>query len=648
MNESGQITASDLCLMFEEAEEATMQARSSSEMCRDYVDNKQLTDAEKEALRKRRQPEVIINRIKRKVDYLRGYEISQRVQPVAMPRTPKHEQDAESVRDVLRYVTDEERFDSKRSLVFDNLVVEGMAGYRVGVRQSRDGFDVTIDRVPWNRIFYDPHSGERDFSDARYLGLVRWEDYDEARRQYPDAEDALETTLQGATVSDTYDDTPKHLVWADRKRRRVRICQIWIRRGDDWYFAEFTKGGILSAGPSPHKDDKGNSDCELIFGSAYVSRDNERYGLVLEMISPQDEINKRRSKSLHLLNTTQAIAEEGVVKDVEKARRELARPDGWVEVMPGRMDAIKVETRLDLADGHMQLLQEAKNEIDMIAGNIALQGNALQKTAASGRAILASQQGGAMEIAPIMDALRDLDLRVFRAVWNRIRQYWTGEKWVRVTDDERNVKWLVVNADPAQIQMMAAQNPEAADKIAGVIGSIAELDVDIIIDEAPDGITPQMEQFQSLVELKKMDANGELPFRAILMAMPNLRGKEKILSIMDEARQKPPEQEQMAQLAQTLQIEDAKAKIRNANATASRNEAQAFKAMSEANGAQQPATIDDGSDAFEQQLQAVETQASVEKTRADIDKTRAETAKIMQDMALEPQRMARHSLSQNP
>jgi hypothetical protein len=643
MNESGQLTASDLCSMFEEAEEATLEARSASEMCRDYVDNKQLTSTEKEALRKRRQPEVITNRIKRKVDYLRGYEISQRVQPVAMPRTPKHEQDADSVRDVLRYVTDEERFDSKRSLVFDNLVVEGMAGYRVGIRETRDGIDVTIDRVPWNRMFYDPHSGERDFADAGYLGLVRWEDYDEAVRQYPDGGDALETTLQGATASDTYDDTPKHLVWADRKRRRVRICQIWIKRGDDWYFAEFTKGGILSAGPSPHVDDKGNSDCELIFGSAYVSRDNERYGLVQEMISPQDEINKRRSKSLHLLNTNQTTYEDGAIQDVEKFRQEAARPDGMMKINVGYADKVKTETRLDLAAGHMQLLQEAKNEIDMMAGNIALQGNALQKSAASGRAIIASQQGGAMEIAPIMDALRDLDLRVFRAVWNRIRQYWTGEKWIRVTDDERNVKWLVVNADPAQIQMMAEQNPDAADKIAGVIGSIAELDVDIIIDEAPDGITPQMEQFQSLVELKKMDANGELPFRAILMAMPNLRGKEKILSIMDEARQKSPEQQQLAQFSQQLQLEGAKAKVRDMNAAASHKEAQAAKAMSEANGAQQPMQMDEGSAAFDQQMQYAETAAGVEKTRADIDKTRAETAKIMQDMAMEPVRMAQQA-----
>ena len=42
--------------------------------------------------------------------------------------------------------------------------------------------------------------------------------------------------------------------------------------------------------------------------------------------------------------------------------------------------------------------------------------------AASGRAIVASQQGGMIQIGDLMDNLRHLDRRVFRAMWNRIRQ----------------------------------------------------------------------------------------------------------------------------------------------------------------------------------------------------------------------------------
>jgi hypothetical protein len=62
---------------------------------------------------------------------------------------------------------------------------------------------------------------------------------------------------------------------------------------------------------------------------------------------------------------------------------------------------------------------------------------------------------------------------------------------------------------------------------------LAELDCDIIIDEAPDSLTPQIEQFQALVELKKFDAAGEIPFRAIVRAMPNLKDKQAFLKDME-------------------------------------------------------------------------------------------------------------------
>ena len=91
-----------------------------------------------------------------------------------------------------------------------------------------------------------------------------------------------------------------------------------------------------------------------------------------------------------------------------------------------------------------------------------------------------------------------------------------------------------------QMQMRDAAEPGRwREKIAGVVGNVAELDCDIIIDEAPDNLTPQLEQFQALVELKKMDANGEIPFRAIVEAIPNLKNRAKFLEHMDQAAQQP-------------------------------------------------------------------------------------------------------------
>lgn len=545
----GRLNVGDLVRMFEESEDATMTARQDSERDRDYVDNKQWTAEEIALLRKRSQPVITDNRIKTKIDFVVGWEKQQRIDPRALPRTPAHEADADGATQALRSVTDTEDFDTKRSAVWRNMLVEGAGGFRIYVEPTKrktygrggQEYDIKIDQISWDRMFWDPHSERHDFSDASYLGIVVWMDYDEAIAKYPDGQDALDTTMATASQTDTYDDKPKFTSWADKKRKRVRICQIWIKRQGEWYFAEYTKGGILKAGPSPYRTDAGESDCELFFQSAFINRDNERYGYVREMISLQDEINKRRSKALHAINSKRIMMQQGAVQDVETVRREAARPDGVIvlNTIGEPIDNVfRFESDSTMAEGNLRLLVEAQNAIDLKGPNATMLGEKAQgASSASGKAIIASQKGGAISLGDLFDHLRHLDLCAFRAIWNRIRQYWTEERWVRVTDDEKNVKWVAVNVHPARMQMLMQANPGMAQRMAGSIGSVAELDCDIIISEAPDSLTPELEQIQALTELKKMDAANEIPFRALVAAFPNLRNRDEILRMMDEAAQ---------------------------------------------------------------------------------------------------------------
>lgn len=569
------VDTAKLCQMFEDSEQATYPARQLAERDRDYFDGKQISAEERAALRKRKQPEVVINVIKEKIDYLVGYELQQRIDPKAYPRTPRHEQEAFAASDALRFVTENEDYDKKRSQVWRNLLIEGAGGIGVSVEPRGDTLEIAIRRYAWDRLFFDPHSVEPDFSDAKYLGTVVWMDHDDALAMYPDGEEALEATYSSFSHSHTYDDTPKHAVWADKSRKRIRIAQLWLKRDETWYFFEYTKGGILNSGVSPYVNDKGESDCELIFQSAYVDRDGNRYGMVRQMISLSDELNKRRSKALHLLNTAQVKAKRGAVDDIEKARREVARPDGFVEVN-GDINDFQFNTRTDLAAGHVQMMQQTMNDFDRIGPNATMMGEkAGGSAAASGKAIIASQQGGAMAIGSLMDGLRHMDIRVFRAVWARIRQFWTEERWIRVTDDERNVKWIGMNVDPMQLQMIQAQNPQAMESIAGTVGQVAELDVDIIIDEAPDTVTPQLEQWEAIMRIAE---SGKVPIPpdVLIEAAPNLKNKDRIL----EGMSKP---DPAAQAAQQMQMRNANAEVAETEASARLKDAQAAKAMQEAN-----------------------------------------------------------------
>jgi hypothetical protein len=514
-----------------EADDATVDSRQNAEKCRDYYDSKQISTSEATALKKRKQAPVVINRVKPKIDGLAGMERTNRTTAKAYPRTPKHDKDATGATEAIRFVLQDNFYPQLRSASWENLTVEGTGGVEIIVKPYGKDFKICIHNIMWDRIIYDPHSRRRDFSDARYLGQVVWMDYDQALDAYPDGEEVLETMQSG---SETYEDKPK---WLDTNRKRVKIVELYYLDGKDWYYACFTRGGFLKPKKiSPYKNEEGETEHPYEFASLFVDREGQRYGATLQYLDVQDEINKRRSKALHLMSVRQVMLERGAVEDVNKARAELARPDGVVEVTPGMV--FEVLKTGDMAAAQFNLLQEAKNEIDAVGYNAAASGK--EQKSMSGIALENRRMAGQTEIAPMFDVLKHLDVRTYRKVWNRIKQYWREEKWLRVTDDPSNMRFVPLNyKDPVTGRM---QN------------DIAALDVDIIIDDAPDSVTMQQEEFVALSEMVK--SGIPIPPTAIIEAS-NLKNKDRILQEMRQGQINPEAvkkmQEELQQLSQENQ-----------------------------------------------------------------------------------------------
>ncbi|MEO0975974.1 MAG: hypothetical protein AAFY24_01895 [Pseudomonadota bacterium] len=590
---------------FEEAEETSWDARKLAERDRDYVDGKQLTDREISVLKQRGQPPVTFNVIKDKVGFLQGVEKSQRTDPKAFARTPQHDQDAEAATDALRYVCENNDYQSSRSRVFRNLVVEGIGGIRVGVKMGQKGPEISLKRVSWDRFFFDPHSSEADFSDAAYFGEVVWMDYEDAVATYPEHADDLNVTYNSNSMSDTYDDKPRWKVWADKARKRIRVVQMYHQKQGVWHFCEFVRGAVLKAGPAPFLDENGMPEPDMIMESTYVDRENNRYGEVRQFIDPQDEINKRRSKALHLLTMRQVIADRGAVDDPEAAKRQLARPDGFIEKNPGM--EFEIASNMDLTSGQVSLYQETMNYMDRIGPNAAMLGDAEGQ---SGRAIQAQQQGGMMEMGDLLDTLRRFDVRVYRAIWNRVRQFWTDERWVRVTDNEENVKFVGFNRPmTVEQQLMELPDEQRAQEmqrmrlmpgdprlrmISKIQNPVAEMDVDIIIEDAPDTVTIQGEQFEQLMQIFPALAQMPPQFAKVAIKASQLRNKDELIELFEGGGEMTPEQQQIAQMQQQMQqimaqlgIEKAKQEVAKTASEVRLNDA---KAVNEIQNAQMPPT----------------------------------------------------------
>ena len=238
-------------------------------------------------------------------------------------------------------------------------------------------------------------------------------------------------------------------------------------------------------------------------------------------------------------------------------RQELAKPDGHVRLTANAewgKDFGVIPTD-DMARWTLQLLQIDSQEMDLEGPNASMMGKGQQGQ--SGRAIVAQQQGGAIEQTGLMDVIRDMDERAYRKLWNMVRQYWTAEDWVSVTDDMDNLKWVGVNEpltepviDPFTGQPVI--DPQTGQPAMRVVidpmtgqpapkNPVSELDVDIIIDDAPQLGTMQDEEFGRMVEVAKIVPALQQLDAATWLAASNLRNKNDLIQRVKE------QQEAMAQ-----------------------------------------------------------------------------------------------------
>jgi hypothetical protein len=564
---------------FEEAERASMDSRQSSEQCRAYVDGEQWTQEELNVLNQRHQPPITFNYCRRKVDLLCGLERKARTDPKAFPRTPTEEDRADAATQALRYIADDNDFQPLRSNVFNEMLVEGFGGCEVGLEDDgKGGADITLKQVPWDRIWYDPHSRQDDFLDARYKGIVIWMDRDQLYEIYPDAGDVIDTSFSQNDATQ-YADRPDYLVWTDSQRTRCRVVQCHWSERSEWWSATYTRSGYLTEPQrSRFKDRHGKSACPLILQSSYTDLDNTRYGMIRDLLSPQDMINKAFSKAIHQMAVHQVIAEQGAVKDVDAARREVARPDGYVEITPGMK--FEVADGANMAQGQFQLLQHAVQEMQLSGPNAAMSGTDPREL--SGRAILAQQAGGATQNEPLADSLRMWARRVYEMCWMAAREYWTAGKWVRVTDELNDTRWVGINRPitlqdklaemPVQQRAMAMQQMQLQpgdprlQQVIGIQNDITDLDVDITIQEGQDIPALQAETFQTLVQLASLQP-GLIP-GDVLIAASSLRDKDAILQRMKDHQQ---QQAQMGQQAAQLGAAKTQAGIQKDAGTAAAN-----------------------------------------------------------------------------
>lgn len=584
------------------------QARRAAEVYSSYYDGKQWTDEERRVLENRGQPALVFNHVKPAVNAIIGIVERGKTDPKGWGRTPQDQESAEVATDGLRYVADASRYNQKRRDALKDFLIWGICA---GITEIGDEAEIGLKRIRPEEFFYDPYSRDVDFGDARYMGIAKWMDERDVIDLYPDKEKEIRQSFELITSNDTFGDRPKDgWAWADSKKRRVMCFELYHRKGVDWYRCVFVYGGILEAGPSPFLDSKTKRPKNAILAqSAYVDIDNCRYGVVRDMVGPQDAINKGRSKAVHLLNVAKLRVSRGVA-DIDQVRREWAKPDGIIELDEGQVEELGDR---QLTPAHLQLLQDAKEEMRRQSPTPGIVGRS--GSSQSGRAILAEQQAGLMEQAPLLAQFDDWTLRCYRAFWDCIKQFWTQPKWVRVTDDEMAPRFVGLNVPQPKMDPNTGQ--PVVDPMTGQPvmqnNSPAEMDVDIVIDSTPDTAVIQEEQFQRLAEL--VQAGIGIP-PDVLIEASSLPKKKLLLDKMKQAQEaaaQQPDQAMQAEMQKAQLQTQAKQQELEMQAQA---DAQALMRQDEADQRKTERAMMLADRQFQYDMQRMEAQAQLEQTKA--------------------------------
>jgi hypothetical protein len=236
-----------------------------------------------------------------------------------------------------------------------------------------------------------------------------------------------------------------------------------------------------------------------------------------------------------MLSNVTVIREKGTVESGTRVLNQLVSGKADIELLSeGRFE---VDRNQELSNGQLALLQEAKAEIDNVGVNATLAGK--DERSLSGRAIQAKQAGGAVELGHVLDGHNDWKRRIYEQIWNRIKQFWTEERWIRVTDDESNARFVGLNkritgrdilaqqmgTEPQAVefalqQQGAVMGPGELDRVVSVENQVSAIDVDIILSESPDTVTLQQETFEQLVQLGQSYGPENVPFEDIVTASP--------------------------------------------------------------------------------------------------------------------------------
>lgn len=528
----------------------------------DFYDGTQWSAEEVTALAEHGQGAIVINKIAPKIDNLAGTEVAGRTRITYRSRSGDVQEElaARVLSDLALYVAERGDQALEISTVFRSGLVGGIGWLDIGVEETHEGVEIFARAEDEFAVVFDPLSRRPDYSDARFVARERWLSRTEAEALFADKASALESLGNGERG--TRWAAPQTLArgakgdevgYYDAQRELYRIVEVqykeptkqWrLRLADGRLVATFDKAKLRLKGATVEEvamvprvqvayfagdvllDAKPlgyahNTFTLIPFVYKRQRGDGRPYGLVRAALDPQRELNKRRSKAMHLLNTAQVIADIDAVEDPNTLAREAARPDGIILKRAGK--DLRILRNTDLAVSQVQVMEQAGRDIQDVIG-VFDEAIGKQSNATSGVAIQQRQMAGSLNQMFAFDALRMLKKGLGVQVLELVRQYFTQEMVIAITDKLGAGRIIhlnepVLGPDGKQVRHK--------DGTPVVLPDLARGNFDVVVEEVRDMNSARELEAAKLEMLMK--AGVPVPAE-VLVEVSGVSGKEAILA----------------------------------------------------------------------------------------------------------------------
>ena len=330
----------------------------------------------------------------------------------------------------------------------------------------------------------------------------------------------------------------------------------------------------------------------------YFRRGNP-FGMVRNLLSPQEQLNKITSQELHIVNTTANsgwIVENGSLSgmtadDLEEhgAETGLVLEFNRGSTPPAKIPPNQIPTGLD------RLGQKAAQNIKQISGiSEAMLG--MDSPEVSGVAIAQKQNRGSLLLQVPLDNLAKTRQYLAEKILQLVQAYYTEERVVQVTDEQ----------DPYKSRQKLRVNEMTPE--GEIINNLTLGEYDVVVGTAPARDNFDEMQFAESIELRKVGV--PIP-NDMIVEYSHLARKADIADRIRKLEGNAPMSEQEAQLQQ-FRMES---QIRSTQLEIAKLEAEVTKLQSET--ALNAAKVEQAE--TEPQLKVAELQSKLQSKREELD-----------------------------